>query len=71
MVPRLENRIDQNFALREAVKRAAQTMTASIYKWDKDKTARYYDELYAGRSHLYLDLKHPDDIESSQESTDA
>lgn len=64
MATRLESQIDQNFALREAVKRAAQAMTASIYKWDADKTARYYDELYAGRSHLYLDLKHPNDIES-------
>lgn len=54
---------DQNYALRQAVMQAAEAMTRQIYDWPPEKTARYYGELFEGRSSLRLDLTHPEGID--------
>jgi hypothetical protein len=62
---RLTTYRDQNFALRQAVKEAADRAAEDIFEWGPGKTATHYEAMYEGDTWFGLELKHPEEIEPS------
>jgi len=56
---------DQNYAIRQAIKRATEEILDEVYNWDEDKTARSYWNLVNGKLTIDWLLKNPSDIEPS------
>lgn len=56
---------DQNYAIRQAIRRATEEMLDEVYDWNEATTAYFYKQLVEDAGVITLNLKNPSDIESS------